>query len=97
MIDVREYLKLIMEKKKMNQRDVVRELNKIETLHNEKKTHYQNLSEYLREGLPFRPKILVKLEVALRLPYGTLVNMVAPPLSKEGREELEKWKKTYRG
>lgn len=96
MIDVREYLLLIMKKKKLTQADVVRQMNIIEKEHNEKKTCIQNFSEYLREGLPFRPKYLVKLEVALNLPYGTLVNMVAPPLSKEGKKELERWKSIYR-
>ena len=97
MIDVREYLKLVMEKKHLSQKDVVEKLNIIEQQHNEKKTHFQNLSEYLRDGLPFRPKFLVKLEVALDLPYGTLVNMVSPPSSREGKKELERWKKVYRG
>lgn len=97
MIDVREYLLLVMKKKGLTQSDVVRKMNVIEKEHNEKKTCNQNLNEYLREGLPFRPKYLVKLEVALGLKYGTLVNMVAPPLSKEGKKELERWKNIYRG
>lgn len=97
MIDVKEYIKLVMQKKKMSQTDVVRELNRVEKERNEKRTHLQNLNEYLREGLPFRPKFLIKLEVALGLPYGTLVNMVAPPLSKEGKKELDRWKQIYRG
>lgn len=96
MIDVREYLMLIMKKKHLTQADVVKRMNIIEKEHGEKQTHLQNLNEYLREGLPFRPKYLVKLEVALDLPYGTLVNMVAPPLSREGKKELERWKGIYR-
>lgn len=96
MIDVREYLMLIMKKKHLTQADVVKRMNIIEKEHGEKKTCVQNLNEYLREGLPFRPKYLVKLEVALDLPYGTLVNMVAPPLSREGKKELERWKGIYR-
>lgn len=97
MIDVREYLLLIMKKKGLTQSDVVKKMNIIEKEHNEKRTCTQNLNEYLREGLPFRPKYLVKLEVALGLKYGTLVNMVAPPQSKEGKKELDRWKSIYRG
>ena len=97
MIDVREYLLLIMKKKHLTQAEVVNRMNVIEREHNEKRTRVQNLNEYLREGLPFRPKYLVKLEVALDLPYGTLVNMVAPPLSREGKKELDRWKSIYRG
>ena len=96
MIDVRDYLLLIMKKKNLTQAEVVRRMNIIEKEHGEKRTCIQNFNEYLREGLPFRPKYLVKLEVALNLPYGTLVNMVAPPLSKEGKQELERWKSIYR-
>ena len=97
MIDVREYLLLVMKKKGLNQADVVKRMNEIEREHGEKKTCVQNFNEYIREGLPFRPKYLVKLEVALELPYGTLVNMVSQPSSKEGKLELERWKKIYRG
>jgi transcriptional regulator with XRE-family HTH domain len=97
MIDVKEYLLLVMKKKGLSQAEVVRRLNIVEKEHGEKQSHLQNLNEYLRDGLPFRPKYLIKLEVALELPYGTLVNMVAPPLSKEGKKELDRWKKIYRG
>jgi transcriptional regulator with XRE-family HTH domain len=97
MIDVKEYLLLVMKKKGLSQAEVVRKLNIVEKEHGEKQSHLQNLNEYLRDGLPFRPKYLIKLEVALELPYGTLVNMVAPPLSKEGKKELDRWKKIYRG
>ena len=97
MINVRDYLELIMKKKKLTQAEVVDRLNLIEKEHNEKRTHRQNLNEYLRDGLPLRPKFLVKLELALDLPYGSLVNMVMPPLSKEGKKELERYKKEYRG
>ncbi len=86
-----------MKKKGLSQAEVVRKLNIVEKEHGEKQSHLQNLNEYLRDGLPFRPKYLIKLEVALELPYGTLVNMVAPPLSKEGKKELDRWKKIYRG
>lgn len=81
----------------MTQRELVDRINDIEKEHNERRLHHQNLSEYLREGNPFRPKLLIKIELALGLSYGTLVNMVAPPLSKEGKEELERLKKIYRG
>lgn len=97
MIDVRQYILLILEKKKMTQRELVDRINEIENKHNERNIRFQNISEYLRDGVPFRPKLLIKIELALNLPYGTLVNMVAPPLSKEGREELERLKKIYRG
>lgn len=97
MIDVRQYILLLLEKKKMTQRELVNRINDIEVEHKERKIHFQNLSEYLRDGLPFRPKLLIKIELALDLPYGTLVNMVAPPLSKDGKEELERLRKLYRG
>lgn len=97
MIDVRQYIQLVMEKKGLTQSELVRRINAIEKEHNEKRLHLQNLNECLNERLPFRPKLLIKIELALELPYGTLVNMVMPPLSKSGKEELEKWKKAYRG
>jgi len=40
---------------------------------------------------------LVKVEFALQLPFGTLVNLVPPPISKEAKKELNEFIKKVRG
>ena len=90
MINVLDYIKLIMEKKKWTQAKLVEELNRIEKIIGDNKTQKQQVSEYLNGVFPFRPKILIKWELALGLKEGTLANMVSPPMTKEGKEELKK-------
>ena len=88
MIDVCEYIKLIMKKGKISNTELCKRLNKIEEQLGESRTTPQNISNYLHGQWPFRPKILTKYEKALGLPMGTLVNMVEQPITKESKKEL---------
>lgn len=89
MIDVTEYIRMILKKKNWSQRRLCEELNKIEEKIGDKKTHPQNISNYFGGQWPFRPKVLVKYEKALDLPLGTLYEMVELPKSKNGMKELK--------
>ena len=89
MLNVTDYIKLILKKKKWTNVRLCQELNKIEEQLGESRTTPQNISNYLHGQWSFRPKILVKYEKALGLPLNTLVNMVVPPSSKEGQKELK--------
>lgn len=89
MIDVREYIKIIMKKKNISNVELCKKLNKIEEQLSESRTTPQNVSNYLHGQWPFRSKILVKYEKALGLQQGVLVNMVSQPASKEGQKELK--------
>ena len=97
MIDVATYIKLILQKKKWTNQELCDELNKIEEKLGDSRTSKQNVSNYLNGQWSFRPKILAKYEVALGLAEGTLINMVAPPLTKESQNELKEIIKKVRG
>lgn len=89
MIDVSEYIKLILKKKGWTNVRLCKELNKIEEQLGDSRTSPQNISNYFNGQWAFRSKILVKYEKALGLPTMTLVNMVQPPSSKNGIKELK--------
>ena len=88
MIDVCEYIKMIMKKKNITNTELCKRLNKIEEKLGESRTAKQNISNYLHRQWIFRPKILVKYDNALGLPMGTLVNMVEQSITKEAKKEL---------
>lgn len=89
MLNVSEYIQLILKKKKWTNARLCQELNKIEEQLGESRTTPQNISNYFHGQWSFRPKVLVKYEKVLRLQQGTLINMVAPVVSKEGQKELK--------
>ena len=89
MINVSEYIQLILKKKKWTNNKLCQELNKIEEQLGESRTTPQNISNYFHGQWSFRPKVLVKYEKALGLQPNTLVSMVTPPTTKEGQKELK--------
>ena len=89
MINVSDYIQLILHKKKWTNAKLCQELNKIEEQLGESRTTPQNISNYFHGQWSFRPKVLVKYEKALGLQQGVLVNMVSQPSSKEGQRELK--------
>lgn len=97
MLNVNDYIKLLLKKKKWTNVRLCQELNKIEKRIGDSRTTKQNITNYLNGYWNFRPKILVKYELALGLELGTLIDMVAPPSSKEGKKELKEMIKLIRG
>ncbi len=89
MINVSDYIQMILHKKKWTNAKLCQELNKIEEKLGESRTTPQNISNYFHGQWSFRPKVLVKYEKALGLQPNTLVSMVAPPTTKEGQKELK--------
>lgn len=89
MINVSDYIQMILHKKKWTNAKLCQELNKIEEQLGESRTTPQNISNYFHGQWSFRPKVLVKYEKALGLQPTTLVSMVAPPTTKEGQKELK--------
>lgn len=96
MLSVTDYIKLILKKKKWTNIRLCQELNKIEEQIGDSRTSKQNITSYLNGHLSFRPKVLVKYEKALGLEQGTLISMVAPVATKEGRRELKEIMKKVR-
>ena len=91
MLNVSDYIKITLKKKKWTNVMLCRKLNEIEEKIGDSRTTRQNRTNYLNGYWAFRPKILVKYEKALDLPEGTLVNMVTPPLTKESKKELKEF------
>lgn len=89
MINVSDYIQMILHKKKWTNAKLCQELNKTEEKLGESRTTPQNISNYFHGQWSFRPKVLVKYEKALGLQPNTLVSMVAPPTTKEGQKELK--------
>lgn len=89
MINVSDYIQMILHKKKWTNAKLCQELNKIEEQLGESRTTPQNISNYFHGQWSFRPKVLVKYEKTLGLQPNTLVSMVAPPTTKEGQKELK--------
>lgn len=89
MINVSDYIQMILHKKKWTNAKLCQELNKIEEQLGESRTTPQNISNYFHGQWSFRPKVLVKYEKALGLQPNTLVSMVTPPTTKEGQKELK--------
>ncbi len=93
MIDVNEYIKMLLKKKKFTLQQFADEINKVkQKIGIMSITTPQNISNFLKQvdsQHVLRPKQLCIWEKALGLPQGTLTKMVAPPSSKEGQKELK--------
>ena len=88
MINVNDYIKLLLKKKKWSNKQLCEELNKIEAKLGDSRTTPQNITNYLNGQHNIRPKWLAKVEVALNLPQNTLISMVNAPATKEAKKEL---------
>lgn len=93
MINVSDYIQIILHKKKWTLGKLAEEINKVkQQVGIESKTTPQNISNFLKQVDDkhiLRPKQLCLWEKALGLQQGVLVNMVAPPVSKEAKKELK--------
>ena len=99
MINIREYIDLVLTKKRMTRRDFCLKINKIEEKLGEKKTNYQNITNYLngtddKHNIGY--KMALKMEKALDLPNDTLLNMVKLPLTDDAVREFNKLKEKVR-
>ncbi len=93
MLNVSEYIQLLLKKKKWTLQRFADEINKVkQKVGITSITTPQNISNFLRQvdnKHVLRPKQLCIWEKALGLPQGQLVNMVTPVSSKEGQKELK--------
>lgn len=97
MINVSDYIKIILNKKKMSNVELTKRINDIESKLGNKRTTPQNITNYLNGYNTITRKWLVKVEYALGLPLGTLLNMVLEPTSREAKNELDELIKKVRG
>ena len=92
MLNVNEYIKLILKKKKWTHKQFANAINEIKRkVDLDGKITPQNISNFLNQTDDkhiLRPKQLCIWEKALGLNQGTLMSMVAPPSTKEAKKEL---------
>ena len=99
MMNIREYIMLVLQKKKMTRADFCKKINQIEDKLGEKKTTNQNITNYLSENDDKHNigyKMALKMEKALDLPPDTLLNMVKSPLTPDVAKDFDKLKKKVR-
>lgn len=99
MLNICDYIDLVLTKKRMTRADFCKEINKIETKLGEKKTNYQNITNYLNKSDDTHNigyKMALKMEKALNLPNDTLLNMVKLPLTGDAEREFNKLKEKVR-
>lgn len=100
MMNVKDYIKGLLKKKRWTLSRFAIEINKVKFYAGiNTKTTVQNISNFLNQVDDkhlLRPKQLVIWEKALGLSEDTLVNMVELPRSKGGLKSLEEIKKKVR-
>ena len=96
MMDIREYLCLYLDKKKINRTELTKKINNVEKKLGETRTVIANVTNYLNGYHPLRFKTLAKWEVALGLLEGSLYKCVSPPSSSEGEKEFREYLKKLR-
>ena len=99
MMSIRQYIMLILEKKKMTRAEFTRKINEIEVKIGEKKSTTQNITNYLngtddKHNIGY--KMALKMEKALNLPDDTLINMVKNPITPDVAKDFDKLKKKVR-
>ena len=99
MMNIREYIDLVLSKKKMTRAEFSRKINKIEEKLGEKKSNYQNIINYLngtddKHNIGY--KMALKMEKALDLPNDTLINMVKSPMTPDVIKDFNKLKEKVR-
>ena len=99
MMNIREYIELVLSKKKLTRREFCDRINKIEEKLGEKKTNPNNITNYLngtddKHNIGY--KMALKMEKALDLPNDTLINMVKMPLTSDAVKDFNKLKEKVR-
>lgn len=99
MMNIRDYINLVLMKKKMTRTAFCKEINKIEEKLGEKKSTNQNITNYLngtddKHNIGY--KMALKMEKALNLPDDTLINMVKNPLTPDVAKDFDRLKKKVR-
>jgi len=99
MLNIREYIMLVLNKKKMTRAEFCKKINNIEEKLGEKKSSTQNITNYLngtddKHNIGY--KMALKMEKALDLPNDTLINMVKNPLTPDVKKDFDIMKKKVR-
>ena len=93
MLNVTDYIQLLLKKKKWTLQQFADEINSVKKqVGIDSVTTKQNISNFLRQVDDkhiLRPKQLCLWERALGLTQGELINMVEPPATKEAKKELK--------
>lgn len=96
MMNTSSIVKMILNKKKMTNMDLVRKMNEIEEKTGVKeRTTKQRMTNYLNDYYKFGYSLARRVEIALDLPKETLMRTCPKPNTpaerREYKEELNKW------
>ena len=99
MLNIREYIDLVLMKKHMTRREFCNKINQIEEKLGEKKSTVQSVTNWLngtddKHNIGYRTAL--KMEKALDLPDDTLINMVKNPITADAVKDFNKMKERVR-
>lgn len=96
MMNISEYVDLILRKKKMSRTDFAKRINRIEEKLGDSRTTVTNITNYLNGYHSIGRRAAARWEVALDLEEGTLLRMVSDPSSREGDKDFKEYMKKLR-
>ena len=99
MINITDYIEMILKKKGLSKVDFTKKINDIEDKLGDSRTSNQNITNYLNntDGLHnIGWKMALKMEKALELPEDTLIKMVKNPVMAESIKDFNELKKKVR-
>ena len=88
MLDIFNFINLVLEKKKMTRMDFCREINKVEAKLGKARTRKENISNFLNNKEMPRLETLIKYEFALGLESFTLIKLSGLKYNREKKKEL---------
>ena len=99
MINVVDYINLILKKKGLSRAEFTSKINEIEDRLGDSRTTTQNITNYLNntDGLHnLGYKMILKMEKALDLPDDTLLKLVKNPITEGSKKDFNDMKRKVR-
>lgn len=97
MIDIVEYINLILKKKGLTRKEFTNLINNLEDKLGDTRTSTQNITNYLNDkDKVIGYRMALKMEKALDLPDDTLLNMVKSPVARDSVKDFNKLKEKVR-
>lgn len=96
MMNICEYVDLILKKKKMTRTEFTKRINEVESKLGDSRTTITNVTNYLNGYHSIGRKAAARWEIALDLEEGTLIRMVSDPSSSVGERDFNEYMKKLR-
>ena len=95
MIDIVEYINLILKKKGLTRKEFTNLINNLEDKLGDTRTSTQNITNYLNDKDNLNQSFVMN-DKALDLPDDTLLNMVKSPVARDSFKDFNKLKEKVR-